>query len=223
MTLRVLLCDGQSLTRLGMRAALVAYPDVDLIDEADNAARALRAVAQHDPDVVLADIGLPGLPPVELTRRIAGRPARGDGSGTPTAVLTLLRTVDETAVQALRAGAAGIILKTCEIDDLVRAIRIVSQGDGFVDPPLTRYVIEHLGAAGADAQQAEALDALTPREQEVLGLVANGMSNHEIATALYVGESTVKYHMSQMLRKLRLRDRVQAAAFAHQTGLAAEL
>jgi DNA-binding NarL/FixJ family response regulator len=204
-----------------MRAALAAYPDVDLIDEADTAERALRAVAQHEPDVVLADTGLPGLHPVELTRRIAGRPATGEGQRT--AVLTLLRGVDETAVNALRAGASGIILKTCEIEDLVRAIRVISQGDGFIDPPLTWYVIDHLGTAAADAQQAEALDALTPREQEVLGLVANGMSNQEIATTLYVGESTVKYHMSQMLRKLRLRDRVQAAAFAHQTGLAAEL
>lgn len=223
--LRILLCDGQSLTRLGMRAALASYHDLDLVGEVVTGERAIMAVDQLKPDVVIADVGLPGLGAADLTRHIVngvGSPTDTPGTRDPhnkPPVLALVREIDDAALQAVRAGAAGVVLKTCDVDELVRAIRVVVDGGGFLEPSVARYVLNHMAGRVVSTAGIVALESLTKREQEVLELVADGLSNQEIALNLYVGEPTVKYHVSQMLRKLNLRDRLQAAAFAHRNGL----
>jgi DNA-binding NarL/FixJ family response regulator len=224
MAARVLLCDSQLLARIGLRTVLAGYPSVELVGEVDHGERAVRYAARLAPDVVLADMALPGLDGVALTRHLIGdhRPVPGvlgPRPGSPPAVLLIAPAMDDKVLQALRAGASGILLRTCDPDELVRAIQVVLDGGGFLAPQVARHVLDRISGRVVTGAGSAAVNTLTRREQEVLELLARGLSNVEIGERLFVGEPTVKYHVSQLLRKLELRDRLQAAAFAYQNGL----
>jgi DNA-binding NarL/FixJ family response regulator len=220
-TVRVLLCDPQPVTRTGLRTILGACPGIDLVGEADTCDKAVRATAAARPDVVLVDVALLGFDPVGAVRRIAGAaPHRGPGGpGGAPAVVLLVPAVDERSVQALRAGALGALPKACEVDELVRAIDVARRGDRFIAPQIAGEVLDLTFDHPVTTRGSIALRTLTGREIEVLGLLAQGLSNLEIADYLMIGEPTVKYHVSQMLRKLQLRDRLQAVAFAYRNGM----
>jgi len=219
MSIRVLLVDDQPLIRTGFRMILEETDDIDIVGEAPDGAQAVRLAAELDPDVILMDVRMPGLDGIEATRRIV--------AGNPAARVLILTTfdLDEYAFSALRAGASGFVLKDVPVDELARAIRSVSNGDAVVSPRVTRRLLDvyaaRLPARPGDATGPgrDALDQLTPREQEVLLAVATGLSNTEIAEKLVVAEATVKTHVGSILAKLDLRNRVQAVIFAYDVGL----
>jgi DNA-binding NarL/FixJ family response regulator len=223
MTIRVLLVDDQPLLRTGFRMILEAEPDVAVVGEAGDGVQAVDLVRALQPDVVLMDVRMPRMDGVEATRRIAGPGAPGAGeSGRPVRVLVLTTfDLDEYVVEALRAGASGFLLKDVPADDLVQAIRVVAAGEAVVAPSVTRRLLDRFASRlpAADAPTPARLEPLTEREREVLRLVARGMSNAEIARELFVSETTVKTHVGHVLTKLALRDRVQAAVLAYETGL----
>ncbi|MGW2056836.1 response regulator [Streptomyces sp. NPDC001840] len=219
----VLIVDDQPLQRLGFRMLLEAQPDMSVVGEAAHGQDAVRMTAERRPDVVLMDVRMPGLNGIEATRRIV---ASGDRSRV--LVLTTF-DLDEYAYEALRAGAAGFFLKDAQPEELVVGIRTVAAGDCVTSPALTRRLIDAFTASrphhrpentqlGPDQQRLLAL--LTDREREVLTAVATGWSNAEIATELHLAESTVKSHVSRILTKINVRDRVQAVIFAYDVGLA---
>ena len=207
--IRVALADDQELVRTGFRLILSAEPDLEVVAEAANGQEAVDVVRTRRPDVVLMDVRMPVLDGIEATRRIAGE--------TRVLVLTTFG-VDSVLFDALRAGASGFLLKTAPADDLVRAVRVVATGDSLLSPSITRRLIEEFARSPAPAD-GEGLDELTPRETEVLRLVARGLSNAEIAAELVVETSTVKSHVASVLSKLDLRDRVQAVVAAYESGL----
>jgi DNA-binding NarL/FixJ family response regulator len=215
--IRVLLVDDQPLLRTGFRMILEAEPDIAVIGEAGDGQQALEQVRVLQPDVVLMDIRMPRMDGVEATRRIAG-PGR-DG---PAKVLVLTTfDLDEYVVEALRAGASGFLLKDVPAEELVQAIRVVADGAAMLAPSVTRRLLDMYAGRlpqGAESPPA-ALGTLTERELEVLRLVARGLSNAEVAKELFVSETTVKTHVGHVLTKLGLRDRVQAAVFAYESGL----
>ncbi|HZB18688.1 MAG TPA: response regulator transcription factor [Blastococcus sp.] len=214
MTIRVVLVDDQAMVRTGLRMVLAAEPDIDVVGEAADGAAGVRVVTEHAPDVVLLDVRMPGMDGLEAARRILA-------GGLPTRVV-VLTTFDEDqyVTAALRAGVSGFLLKVAPPEDLVAAVRTVAAGHGLLDPAVTLRVIETYASAPApDPVRAAALAGLTERETDVLALVAAGLSNAEIAARLYLGEATVKTHVSRILLKLGLRDRVQAVAFAYESGL----
>ena len=217
MAIRVLLVDDQPLLRTGFRMILEAEPDIAVIGEAGDGQQALEQVRVLQPDVVLMDIRMPRMDGVEATRRIAG-PGR-DG---PAKVLVLTTfDLDEYVVEALRAGASGFLLKDVPAEELVQAIRVVADGAAMLAPSVTRRLLDMYAGRlpqGAESPPA-ALGTLTERELEVLRLVARGLSNAEVAKELFVSETTVKTHVGHVLTKLGLRDRVQAAVFAYESGL----
>ncbi|GAA1946412.1 response regulator [Kitasatospora viridis] len=217
MTIRVLLVDDQPLLRTGFRMILEAEADLVVVGEAGDGQQALEQVRALQPDVVLMDIRMPRMDGVEATRRIVG-PMR-DG---PVRVLVLTTfDLDEYVVEALRAGASGFLLKDVPAEELVQAIRVVADGAAMLAPSITRRLLDMYATrlpAGEEAP-SPALTALTEREMEVLRLVAKGLSNAEIAAELFVSETTVKTHVGHVLTKLGLRDRVQAAVFAYESGL----
>ena len=217
MTIRVLLVDDQPLLRTGFRMILEAESDLVVVGEAGDGQQALEQVRALQPDVVLMDIRMPRMDGVEATRRIAG-PGR-DG---PAKVLVLTTfDLDEYVVEALRAGASGFLLKDVPAEELVQAIRVVADGAAMLAPSVTRRLLDMYATrlpSGEDAPP-QALGSLTEREVEVLRLVARGLSNAEIAAELFVSETTVKTHVGHVLTKLRLRDRVQAAVYAYESGL----
>jgi DNA-binding NarL/FixJ family response regulator len=213
-TIRVALVDDQSMIRTGLRMVLAAEPDIEVVGEAADGAAGVALVARLQPDVVLLDVRMPGVDGLEAARRIVA-------AQLPTRIV-VLTTFDENeyVAAALRAGVSGFLLKVAPPEDLVAAVRTVAAGQGLLDPAVTLRVIESFAAAPApDPARAGALAALTERETDVLGLVAAGLSNAEIAARLYLGEATVKTHVSRLLLKLGLRDRVQAVAFAYESGL----
>jgi DNA-binding NarL/FixJ family response regulator len=213
--IRVLIADDHTLVRTGFRMVLAGAPDLTVVGEAGDGAEAVSAAVDLRPDVVLMDIRMPGVDGVEATRRICA----GDS---PTRVLVLTTfDLDEYVYAALRAGASGFVLKDVLAADLLSAIRVVARGDAVVAPSVTRRLLERhvLGPARPPAVVAPE-DVLTSREREVLIEVARGLSNVEVATRLYVSEGTVKTHVSRILAKLGLRDRVQAVVYAYESGLA---
>lgn len=214
MTIRVVLVDDQSMIRTGLRMVLAAEPDIEVVGEAADGAEGVAVVTRLEPDVVLLDVRMPGMDGLEAARRLLA-------AQLPTRVVVLTTfDEDEYVAAALRAGVSGFLLKVAPPEDLVAAVRTVASGQGLLDPAVTLRVIESFAAAPAvDAAAARRLSELTERETDVLSLVAAGLSNAEIAARLYLGEATVKTHVSRLLLKLGLRDRVQAVAFAYESGL----
>ncbi|MGY1621376.1 response regulator [Geodermatophilus sp. SYSU D00965] len=214
MTIRVVLVDDQAMVRTGLRMVLAAEPDIEVVGEAADGAAGVQVVTDTRPDVVLLDVRMPGMDGLEAGRRIVA-------ADLPTRVVVLTTfDEDEYVAAALRAGVSGFLLKVAPPEDLVAAVRTVAAGHGLLDPAVTLRVIESFAAAPApDPARAGALAQLTERETDVLALVAAGLSNAEIAARLYLGEATVKTHVSRVLLKLGLRDRVQAVAFAYESGL----
>ncbi|MFL6072063.1 MAG: response regulator [Mycobacteriales bacterium] len=210
----VLLADDQALVRTGFRMILENAGDMRVVGEAGDGAQAVAVTQRLRPDVVLMDIRMPGVDGVEATRRI--RAAEG---ASRVLVLTTF-DLDEYVYAALQAGASGFLLKDTLSPDLLSAIRVVARGDAVVAPTVTRRLLERYVYPGAERRApAVAPDVLTNREREVLGLVARGLSNLEIANRLYLSEGTVKTHVSRVLTKLGLRDRVQAVIYAYECGL----
>jgi DNA-binding NarL/FixJ family response regulator len=214
-TVRVLVCDDQALVRGGFRAIIDSKPQFEVVGEAENGAEAIALAARRRPDVILMDIRMPVLDGVQATRKLVE-------SGSPAKVLILTTfDLDEYVHAAIRAGASGFLLKDVRPADLVAAIEVVAAGDALLAPSVTRRLLERFATTlPAGAQDHDALAELTARETEVLTLLAGGLSNAEIAASLVVSEATVKTHISSILRKLRLRDRVQAVILAYETGLA---
>jgi DNA-binding NarL/FixJ family response regulator len=210
MTVRVLIADDQELVRTGFRKILESEPDLEVVAEAADGGEAVEAVLLHRPDVVLMDVRMPRLDGIEATRKVAGT----------TRVLMLTTfDLDEYVFEAIRAGASGFLLKDTPADELVRAIHVVAAGEALLAPSVTRRLVEEFARRPRPSERPAALTELTPRELEVLRLVARGLSNAEIASELYVGDATVKTHVSRILQKLSLRDRVQAVVLAYESGL----
>jgi DNA-binding NarL/FixJ family response regulator len=213
-SIRVLICDDQALVRGGFRAILGAQPDIEVVGEAENGAEAIALAERRRPDVILMDIRMPVVDGVEATRRLVA-----DGSPARILVLTTF-DLDEYVHAAIRAGASGFLLKDVTPSKLLEAIRIVAGGDALLAPSVTRRLLDRFATTlPAGNQSREVLGQLTARETEVLRLLAAGLSNAEIASELIVSEATVKTHISSLLRKLGLRDRVQAVILAYETGL----
>jgi DNA-binding NarL/FixJ family response regulator len=210
--IRVLLCDDQALVRSGFRMILEARDDFDVVGEAANGREAVELAAVTSPDVILMDVRMPELDGVEATRHILS------GSSTGRVLILTTFDLDEYVVRAIRAGASGFLLKDVPPQQLVDAIRVVAAGEALLAPTVTRRLLDRF-ARDLSPPSTVSLEALTEREREILTLVAQGLSNAEIAERLVVGESTVKTHVSSVLRKLQLRDRVQAVIAAYDAGL----
>jgi DNA-binding NarL/FixJ family response regulator len=215
-TIRVLLADDQALVRGGFRAILDAEPDIEVVAEASDGAEALELAARHRVDVALMDIRMPRLDGIEATRRLLAEPRSA-----PTRVLVLTTfDLDDYVYEALRAGASGFLLKEVLPEQLAPAVRIVAGGEALLAPSITRRLIERFAHRPVPGHQpGTSLEELTPRELDVLRLLARGMSNAEIAQQLIVGEATVKTHVAHVLAKLNLRDRIHAVVFAYESGL----
>jgi DNA-binding NarL/FixJ family response regulator len=213
--IRVLLADDQRLVRSGFRLILKAEPDIEVVGEASDGLEAVQAARELVPDVVLMDVRMPNVDGIEATRRIL----RGDEPRPRVIVLTTF-DLDEYVYAALCAGASGFLLKDAPEEQLLAAIRVAADGGALFAPSVTRRLIERFAALGqaASAPPPE-LGELTARELEVLRLVARGLSNAEIAAELVVSEHTVKTHVAHVLRKLNLRDRVQAVVAAYESGI----
>ncbi|MER7174505.1 response regulator transcription factor [Streptomyces mesophilus] len=212
--LRVLLADDQTLVRTGFRLILGA-DGIDVVAEAVNGEEAVDAVRRTRPDVVLMDVRMPEMDGLEATRRIlAGAP------GEPRVIILTTFDLDRYVYAALSAGASGFLLKDVTPEQLTAAVRTVRTGDALLAPAITRRLVQRFAKRGdeADALHRD-LASLTPREVEVLGLLARGLSNAELATRLHLAETTVKTHVARILAKLGLRDRVQAVIVAYETGL----
>jgi DNA-binding NarL/FixJ family response regulator len=209
----LVLADDQELFRTGYRMILDAQPDLDVVAEAGDGLSAVAATLLHRPDLVLMDVRMPGVDGIEATRRIV--------SALPTTRVLILTTfdLDDYVLQGLRAGASGFLLKDARKDELLAAIHAIVAGDAVIAPSATRRLIETY-VHGSTALPADpALKTLTPRENEVLRLIAQGLSNAEIAANLILSETTVKTHVARVLSKLGLRDRVQAVVLAYESGL----
>ena len=215
MTVRVLIADDQQLIRAGFRMILAAEPDIEVVGEASTGGEAVALTRELRPDVVLMDIRMPELDGIEATRRILSQtPA------TKTSVLILTTfDLDEYVYDALLAGASGFLLKDVPAHQLAAGIRTVGEGDALLAPSITRRLIEEFAALRTRVDSAPGLSELTPRELEVFRLLATGKTNREIAAELIVGETTIKTHVTRILMKLGVRDRVQAVVLAYETGL----
>jgi DNA-binding NarL/FixJ family response regulator len=214
--IRILIADDQPLMRTGFRMILDAEPDIEVVGEAPDGEDAVRLAERVRADVVLMDVRMPRMDGIEATRRLAGPNVQD-----PVRVLILTTfDLDEYVLSALRAGASGFLLKDVPPEDLVEAIRIVAAGDALLAPSVTRRLIgEFSRLGGPRGPRRGRVEDLTERETEVLALVAQGLSNAEIAAHLVVAEQTVKTHVSRVLTKLGLRDRAQAVVFAYESGL----
>ncbi|MEA2474692.1 MAG: hypothetical protein QOE06_2607 [Thermoleophilaceae bacterium] len=214
--IKVLLVDDQALVRAGFRMILEAEEDMQVVGESTDGYGAIDSAKRLGPDVVLMDIRMPGLDGIEATRRIAEATAED-----PVRVLMLTTfDLDEYVYEALRAGASGFLLKDVPAEQLIAGIRVVADGEALLAPSVTRRLIhEFAKARPSSSERPPGLDELTPREEEVLKLIARGMSNAEIAESLIVGETTVKTHVARVLMKLGVRDRVQAVVLAYESGL----
>jgi DNA-binding NarL/FixJ family response regulator len=215
LSIRVLLADDHALARTGFRMVLDTEPDIEVIGEAATGRQAIHSAGRLHPDVVLMDVRMPELDGIAATRGIV------TGDGSPRVLILTTFDLDEYVYDALAAGASGFLLKDAGPEQLVHAIRVVATGDALLAPSVTRRLIDELVVPGHRRMAASAeLDDLTPRELEVLRHVAQGLSNAEIAERLCVEETTVKTHVSRLLAKLELRDRVQAVVLAYELGLA---
>jgi DNA-binding NarL/FixJ family response regulator len=215
-TVRVLLVDDDDLMRAGLRAVLSSDEAIEVVGEAADGRAALREAGARTPDVVLMDVRMPDLDGIAATRELL--------AVSPQVRVAILTTFeqDDYIFGALSAGASGFLLKRTKPEELIAAIHTLAGGDSLLSPSVTRRVIERMaGQPVADPAARRRLDQLTPREREVLELIARGLSNGEIAEAFVIEESTVKTHVKRILMKLHLRDRVQAVIFAYETGLAA--
>jgi DNA-binding NarL/FixJ family response regulator len=211
--IRVVLVDDQELMRAGFRMVLGAHDGMEIVGEAGNGQEAVDLAETLRPDVVLMDVRMPVLDGVEATRLITER-------GLAKVLVMTTFDLDEYALSALRNGASGFLLKDTPSAQLVAALRSVASGDAVVSPSVTRRLLDRfLGSSGGQLRDASVLDVLTDREREVLLLIAQGLSNTEIARKLFLSEATVKTHVGRVLAKLDLRDRVQAVVLAYETGL----
>jgi DNA-binding NarL/FixJ family response regulator len=214
MTVRVLLADDERLVRAGFRLILKAESDLEVVGEAADGHQAIKSADELRPDVVLMDIRMPKLDGLEATRRIlAGPPPR------PRVVVVTTFDLDQYVYQALRAGASGFLLKDAPEDQLIAAIRLAADGGAMFSPAATRRLIEQFSRRAMPRQPPPQVGELTPREREVVQLLARGLSNQEIAATLIVSEHTAKTHVAHILSKLGLRDRVQAVVLAYECGL----
>ncbi|MET9778042.1 response regulator transcription factor [Streptomyces sp. NPDC006367] len=218
MSVRVVVADDQELVRSGFTMILEAQDDIEVVAEAGDGAEAVAAVGRHAPDVLLLDIRMPVMDGLEAARLVCAR------SACKVVMLTTF-DLDEYVYEALYAGASGFLLKDVRRDDLVHAVRVVAAGDSLLAPAVTRRLVADIVRRRRAGTAAEVtprrLEVLTAREVETLRLLARGLSNAEIATTLFVSEHTVKTHVSNVLGKLGLRDRVQAVICAYETGLVA--
>jgi len=214
--IRVLIADDQAMVRQGFGALLAAQPDLLVVGDAPDGAAAVAAARRLDPDVVLMDVRMPIMDGLEATRRLLT-----PGSSVKVLILTTF-DLDDYVYEALRAGASGFLLKDAPAADLVQAVRVVAAGEALLAPSVTRRLIAEFAARPRTRQpRPTALAGLTPRETEVLRLIARGRSNQELAAELVVAEQTVKTHVGRILAKLGLRDRAQAVVFAYESGLVA--
>ena len=213
--IRVVLADDQELVRAGFAALLDAEDDIEVAGEAADGEQAVRVAAQHKPDVVLMDIRMPGVDGIEATRRIAARPDLGS---VHVVILTTFE-LDEYVFEGLRAGAAGFLVKDTDAAELIRAVRVVAGGEALLSPAVTKRLIAEFASRTQSPRRLAHLDELTPREREVVALIATGLSNEEISREIYVSPSTVKTHAGRAMTKLGARDRAQLVVFAYQAGL----
>ncbi|MGW3959212.1 response regulator [Amycolatopsis sp. NPDC005003] len=213
MTTRILLCDDQQLVRVGLRMIVESQADLAVVGEAANGEEAVALARDLRPDLVLMDVRMPVLDGVAATARICAE--------LPDVRVLVITTfdLDEYAYAALRGGASGFLVKDAPSEEMLVAIRGVLRGDSMVSPSVTRRLLDRYLADDRDPVDVARLGALTEREKDVLGLIARGLSNTEIAAKLYIGETTVKTHVGRILGKLRLRDRVHAVVFAYESGL----
>jgi DNA-binding NarL/FixJ family response regulator len=212
--IRVLLADDQALVRSGFQMILASQPDIEVVGEANDGRQAIDLTNRLAPDVVLMDVRMPVLDGLEATRRLVEL-----GTNARILILTTF-DLDEYVYAAIRVGASGFLLKDVRPSQLVDAIRVVADGDALLAPAVTKRLLERFAATlPTPEERAPALATLTDRERDVLELLASGLSNSEIAERLFLGETTVKTHVSSLLRKLGLRDRVQAVVFAYEAGL----
>jgi DNA-binding NarL/FixJ family response regulator len=218
--LRVLIVDDQALIRAGFRMILEAQPDIEVVAEAADGEAAVALERRHRPDVVLMDVRMPGMDGLEATRQIVSLHERQPSAGpVPRVVVLTTFDLDEYVYGAIQAGACGFLLKDVTPEHLVGAVRTVAAGDALLAPSITRRLIDRFAPSPAKPPPSGDLATLTPRETEVFGLVARGMSNAEIAAALVVTEATVKTHVAAVLSKLGLHNRAQAVVLAYESGL----
>jgi DNA-binding NarL/FixJ family response regulator len=211
--IRVLVADDQALVRAGFRVILESQDDMQIVGEAGNGHEAVEAARRLSPHVILMDIRMPGLDGIEATRRVLR-----DGSRVRVLILTTF-DLDEYVYESLRAGASGFLLKDAGRDELIHAVHVVAAGEALLSPSITRRVIEDYTRRPPAREHPDELSDLTPRELEVLRLIARGLSNAEIASTLVVGDATVKTHITRIFAKLRLHDRAQAVVLAYESGL----
>lgn len=212
MSIRVLVADDQSMVRAGFRMLLSGQPDIEVVAEASTGLEAVEKAARFRPSVVLMDIRMPELDGLEATRRILS------GDDAPRVLILTTFDLDDYVYEGLRAGASGFVLKDDPPEQLLAAIRVVARGEALLSPAITRRVIERFARLSHKEPPSELAD-LTDRELDVLRLIARGLSNTEIGRELYITDATVKTHITHILQKLGLRDRVQAVVLAHETGL----
>jgi DNA-binding NarL/FixJ family response regulator len=214
MSIRVLIADDEALVRRGFTMILEAEPDLEVVGEAADGHAAVELAMNREADIVLMDIRMPGIDGIEATRRIVA----ADG---PQVIVVTTFGVDEHVFEALRAGASGFLLKNTPPEQLAEAVRVVSRGDALIAPEVTRSLIEAFARTpdSPSPVPAQLRNTLTPREIEVLTLLASGVSNAEIAETLFISEATAKTHVSHILTKLGLRDRTQAVVLAYESGL----
>ncbi|MFF8768993.1 response regulator [Kitasatospora sp. NPDC015120] len=219
MTIRVIIVDDQAMVRAGFAALLNAQSDIDVVGDAADGARALEVSGLAHPDVVLMDVRMPVMDGLEAARRLLD-PAV-PGAHRPKVLMLTTFDVDDYVYDALRAGASGFLLKDAPPDDLIAAVRVVAAGEALLAPSVTRRLIEDFARTRPARRRDPALrlNGLTPRETEVLELIARGLSNQEIAARLVLAEQTVKTHIGRILAKLDLRDRAQAVVIAYESGL----
>jgi DNA-binding NarL/FixJ family response regulator len=211
--LRLVIADDEEMVRSGLRMVIEGQTDLAVVGEAADGREAVEAVRRTKPDVVLMDIRMPGMDGIQATARLLEQiPA-------PRVVMLTTFDDDRTLYEALRAGASGFLLKVSPPEQLVDAIRAVGSGHALIDPHVTRRVLESFAQMPAAHETPVALEELTPREEEVLRLLARGLSNREIASELIISEATAKTHVARVLGKLDLRDRAQAVVFAYESGL----
>jgi DNA-binding NarL/FixJ family response regulator len=213
--IRVLIADDQALVRAGFRSLLDAQDDIDVVGEAADGEEACRLATELKPDLVLMDIRMPGMDGLAASRTIAADARLAD---VRVVILTTFG-LDEYVFEAIRAGASGFLVKDTEPAELLQAVRVVADGDALLSPGVTRRLIEEFAARAKDPRSSAELEQLTDREREVMALVAEGLSNTEIAQRLFVSPATAKTHVSRAMVKLGARDRAQLVVIAYETGL----
>jgi len=216
--IRVALVDDQALFRTGIRMLVASQPDLEVVGEAGDGSAAVELAASAKPDVILMDIRMPVMDGIEATERIVAAAAARGGAGPRIIVLTTF-DLDEAATRAIRGGASGFLLKDADPEFLLAAIRTVHAGSAVLAPGATRELFEHFGVRASTPVVPPAFATLTAREREIFLLAARGLSNSEIATGEFLSEATVKTHISRILAKLGLRDRVQLVVFAFEHAL----